>query len=98
MNITDLDTKDVEQGKICGKTSDFYVPLGTGIRSQARFEEGLEFCENIGGNMAVIGRQTFLHVSHQHLDYFRGDSMPFSHNINLEIVPMSNTLTLCCEV
>ena len=85
MNITDLDTKDVEQGKICGNTSAFYVPRGTWIHSKVGFEDGLEFCENIGGKMAVIGRQTFLHVSHQHLDYLRGHSMP-------------NNLTLCCEV
>ena len=59
LKISYLNTTDEEEGKLCEKSSVYYVPLGKSLENKVGFEAGMEFCENIGGEMAVIGRLHF---------------------------------------
>ena len=54
-----MNTTDEEEGKLCEKSPAYYVPLGKALENKVGFEAGMEFCENIGGEMAVIGRLHF---------------------------------------
>ena len=89
LKITDLNTTNEVKGKLCLKTPDYYVPLGNKLTDKVTFGAGLEFCKNIGGEMAVIGRLTSLHFTFP----FR----LFDHTLNLEIVFIFLAL-LCFEV
>ena len=59
LEISYLNTTDEERRKLCEKSPTYYVPLGKELKNKVTFEEGKEFCENIGGRMAVIGRLHF---------------------------------------
>ena len=63
LEISYLNTTDEERRKLCEKSPTYYVPLGKELKNKVTFEEGLEFCENIGGEMAVIGRLNFVHFN-----------------------------------
>ena len=63
LEIFFLTTIDEDGRKLCGKGPAYYVPLGKELKNKVTFEEGKEFCENIGGKMAVIGRLHFVHFN-----------------------------------
>ena len=61
LKISELNTTDEVKEKLCLETPAYYVPLGKKLTDKVTFGAGQEFCRNIGGRMAVIGRLTSLH-------------------------------------
>ena len=57
LEMENLDTVEIDQQTFCAQSPDYYISKGEGKTGKLEFAEALEFCENIGGELAVISDQ-----------------------------------------
>ena len=58
LEMEDLQTADLDPQTFCAETPYYYISKGEGKSGKLTFSDGLEFCSNIGGEMAVISEES----------------------------------------
>ena len=58
--LEDLDIIELDQQTFCAKPPGYYISKGTGKSGKLPFDAALEFCQNIGGALAVISEENIL--------------------------------------
>ena len=62
-----MNTLDIDEQTFCSKSSDYYIPKGGGKAGELEFTAAIEFCDNIGGELAVISGDSV--ATAMNLDY-----------------------------
>ena len=61
LQIEKLNVVDVDQKSICPTgSSQYYIAIGEGKHGIRTFDDAVELCENIGGELAVVANQSIV--------------------------------------
>ena len=60
LETEDLETEDLNPSTFCEKPPSYYITKGSEKSGLLSFDAALEFCENIGGTLAVISEENMV--------------------------------------